>query len=284
MGLSIKSSTGKTEPPLEPAIGLIPAAGAGSRIAPLPMSKELYPVGFGRALGGRFGPKASAEYLLERMAIAGVREAFVILRPGKWDIPAYLGDGSAFGIRTAYLTVHVPYGVPFTLDQAFPFIRERSVVLGFPDILLWPEDAYAGVLKRLHHGSADAVLGLFPTQEPNKVGIVEMDTEGRVRGIFEKSSRTDLPYMWAIAVWKPSFTDFLHLQVQGLLQSLHVERHSQKTIPAAGVTEIPIGDILHASIQAGLRVEAEVFRNGRYIDIGTPENLCRAIRQEHGYS
>jgi len=267
-------------------IGLIPAAGLGSRIAPLPMSKELYPVGFGETSSGRTGPKAAAEYLLERMAIAGVGEAFVILRPGKWDIPAYLGDGSGFGIRTAYLTVHVQHGVPFTLDQAFPFIHGCWVALGFPDILFWPEDAYATLLQRLGGSSADAVLGLFPTKEPHKVGVVDIDTEGRVRGIYEKSGRTDLPYMWAIAVWKPSFTEFLHLQIQDLLQTLHGDQHpqAQERIVAAGVAEVPIGDILHAAIAAGLRVEAEVFRDGCYLDIGTPENLYRAIRQEHGHS
>jgi glucose-1-phosphate thymidylyltransferase len=105
-------------------IGLIPAAGRASRLSPLPMSKELYPIGFSRARGEVTSPKVVSQYLLERMAGAGVREAYFILRPGKWDIPGYFGDGSGTGVRLAYLTVHVPFGVPFTLNQAVP-VRAR---------------------------------------------------------------------------------------------------------------------------------------------------------------
>ena len=42
-------------------------------------------------------------------------------------------------------------------------------------------------------------------------------------------------------------------------------------------TELPIGDVIHQAIEAGLRVEAEPFEQGSYLDIGTPENLRRAI-------
>jgi glucose-1-phosphate thymidylyltransferase len=241
------------------------------------MSKELFPVGFGATPEGRPRPKAVCEYLLERMAIAGAQQVFIVLRPGKWDIPAYLGDGSAFGIRTAYLVVHVPFGVPFTLDQSFPFVGERWVALGFPDILFWPDNAYAVVIQRLRDGAADAVLGLFPTDEPEKVGVVDVDITGRVHGIYEKSGRTDLPYMWAIAVWKPSFTKFLHNYVATALRTMSFERGPPKT--SASYIETPIGDILHAAIGAGLRLEAEIFHEGRYIDIGTPENLYRATTQ-----
>ena len=78
-------------------IGLIPAAGQASRVAPLPCSKELFPIGFHperREHGGR--PKAVAHYLLEKMRLAGVSKVYFVLRTGKWDIPAYFGDGSEF--------------------------------------------------------------------------------------------------------------------------------------------------------------------------------------------
>ncbi len=43
-------------------IGLIPAAGQATRLAPLPCSKELYPIGLERG-GAR--PKVVCEYLLD---------------------------------------------------------------------------------------------------------------------------------------------------------------------------------------------------------------------------
>jgi len=124
----------------------------------------------------------------------------LILRPGKWDIPAFLGDGSAVGLRLAYLTVHVPFGVLFSLNQAYPFVRDAVVLMGFPDILFAPEDAYQRLLERAEETGADVVLGLFPTDQPEKAGVVEFDESGRVMGIYEKSSLTHLRYMGAIAL------------------------------------------------------------------------------------
>ncbi|HEY9877895.1 MAG TPA: sugar phosphate nucleotidyltransferase [Leptolyngbyaceae cyanobacterium] len=259
-------------------VGLMPAAGQGTRISPLPMSKELFPIGF-RSVGNgsELRPKVTCHYLLEKMQRAGVMEAMVILRPGKWDIPAYLGDGSWLGMRLAYLTVHVPFGVPFSLNQAYPFVRDAIVVMGFPDILFEPEDAFARLLHRLSSNGADVVLGLFPTDQPQKVGLVEFDAAGRVSGIFEKSQLTHLKFMWAIAVWQPTFTEFMHQFVEAQLQKLlgSVDPQSLKELPP--YQETPIGDVIQAAIQAGLKVEAEAFATGHYLDIGTPENLAKAV-------
>ena len=95
-----------------PIIGLLPAAGQGTRISPLPMSKELFPIGF-RPVPGKVGlrPKLVCHYLLEKMQRAGADQAFFILRPDKWDIPNFLGDGAELGMHLGYVTVHVPFGV-----------------------------------------------------------------------------------------------------------------------------------------------------------------------------
>lgn len=244
------------------------------------MSKELFPIGFGSVEGRRFRPKVVSHYLLERMASAGVREAFFIIRPGKWDIPAYFGDGSAIGIRLAYLTVHVPFGVPFTLNQAFPFVRYGTIAVGFPDILFWPENAYDGLLRRLWDSGADVVLGLFPTHEPSQVGIVDVDDRGLVRGLYEKSTLTHLPFMWAMAVWKPEFTAFLHEFVEAELRIRRDQQSAHGQNDFQPRSELPIGDVIHAAIQSGMRVEAEAFPEGHYIDIGTPENLAKAIQRQ----
>lgn len=261
-------------------VGLIPAAGQGTRLSPLPMSKELFPLGF-RTVADQGGPrpKVVCHYLLEAMHQGGVQDAFIILRPGKWDIPGFLGDGSDLGLRLAYLTVHVPFGVPFSLNQAYPFLQGATVVMGFPDILVQPVTAYQTLLQRLHQGGADIVLGLFPTDQPEKVGVVDFDPAGQVLGIYEKSNLTHLPYMWAIAAWRPSFSEFLHQFVTARQRQLIGDRapHGLKTLPP--YTETPIGDVIHAALKAGLQVEAEPFPQGTYLDIGTPENLSTAIQQ-----
>lgn len=261
-------------------IGLIPAAGQGTRISPLPMSKELFPIGF-QTVGDRPGlrPKVVCQYLLEKMRLAGITEAILILRPGKWDIPAYLGDGAQLQMHLAYLTVHVPFGVPFSLNQAYPFIQDAIVATGFPDILFHPDHAYQALLNHLNHSDADVVLGVFPTDQPEKVGVVDWDASGRVSQIIEKSPHTTLRHMWAIAVWQPTFTHFLHNFIQARQQEWIGDQVPQlmSTIPSQ--TEIPIGDVVQAAIHAGLRVEAEVFADGTYLDIGTSENLIAAVHQ-----
>jgi glucose-1-phosphate thymidylyltransferase len=145
-----------------PRIGLIPA-GDGSRIAPIPCSKELYPVGFGRADNNEsVRPKVVSHYLLEKMRVANITKAFIILREGKWDIPTYFRDGKVLDMNLAYLMMDLPFGVPYTLDQAYPFVKDNLVALGFPDILFRPDDAYMKLLSKQEESGAD-IVGLFPS-------------------------------------------------------------------------------------------------------------------------
>jgi glucose-1-phosphate thymidylyltransferase len=64
-------------------IGLIPAAGQATRIAPLPCSKELYSVGFSSMNSGQdLRPKVVCHYLLEKMRLAGIHKIYIFY-PGK---------------------------------------------------------------------------------------------------------------------------------------------------------------------------------------------------------
>ncbi|MGD1910391.1 MAG: NDP-sugar synthase [Rivularia sp. (in: cyanobacteria)] len=263
-----------------PLIGLIPAGGKATRISPLPLSKELYPVGF-REDGDQntqinhqnnnknnLRPKVVSHYLLEKMQLAGIDKAYFILRQGKWDIPAYFGDGAMLSMNLGYLIMGLPYGVPFTLDSAYPFVKDAIVALGFPDILFEPKDAYLQILNRLEVSQADVVLGLFPTDKPEKAGMVDFDNKGKVNSIIEKPLHSDLRFMWGIAVWKPEFTEFLHEYL--------IEIKQDENLPQ--LPEIPIGNVIQSAISKGLQVEAESFTNGNYLDIGTPDDLIRAVR------
>jgi len=256
-------------PPQE-VIGLLPAGGQATRISPLPCSKELYPIGFRSQADGSLRPKVVSHYLLEKMHIAGIRKAFFLLRPGKWDIPAYFGDGNLVDLDLGYLVVGLPFGVPYTLDRAYPFVKDAAIAMGFPDILFQPDDTYKRLLARLYAGNADIAINLLPFEHPHKGGMVDFDDRGRVRQIIEKPAQSDLRYSWCAAVWKPSFTEFLHQFVA----ELEVERHNSSAPPR----EVPIGDAIQAAIDAGLQVEAEICDRKPYLDIGTPADLQRAIR------
>lgn len=247
-------------------IGLIPAGGKANRIAPLPCSKELYPVGF-RTIPGSEGvrPKVVMHYLLEKMEKGGISKAYVILREGKWDIPSYWRDGSMVAMDLAYLVLSLPFGVPYTLDRAYGFVRSAIVAFGFPDILFEAEDAYAVLLERQACRNADLVLGLFPAERPEISDIVDSDSEGRVRRILAKPGDTHLRRTWGIAVWSPVFTEFLHRYVAD-----HKDTAAEKP-------EVSLGEVIAEAIEAGLHVEAEEVSTLPYLDIGTPDSLVRGI-------
>ncbi|HRV95997.1 MAG TPA: hypothetical protein P5526_27850, partial [Anaerolineae bacterium] len=63
-------------------IGLMPSGGQANRLAPLPGSKELYPVGF-RPTNEGPRPKVVCAYLLEALRRAGASKTYIILREGK---------------------------------------------------------------------------------------------------------------------------------------------------------------------------------------------------------
>ena len=153
-------------------IGVLPAAGKGERIAPLPCSKELFPVGFQKTEDGDTRhPKVVSHYLLEKMQAVGANKAFIVLRAGKWDIPAYFGDGEIVDMHLAYLMMNRQDGAPFTLDQAYPFLENDIVLFGFPDILFRPVNAFDRLLVQQEKTEAEIVLGLFPADKPYRFAI-----------------------------------------------------------------------------------------------------------------
>jgi glucose-1-phosphate thymidylyltransferase len=60
--------------------GIVPAAGAGSRIQPLAFSKELLPVG-SRLEGEAERPRAVSEYVVERMILGGADRICFVIAP-----------------------------------------------------------------------------------------------------------------------------------------------------------------------------------------------------------
>jgi glucose-1-phosphate thymidylyltransferase len=250
-------------------VGIVPAAGRATRISPLPCSKELYPIALRRGeLGAR--PKVVSHYLFEHMRQAGIRKAYVILRGGKWDIPAYFGDGTALlHMHLAYLMMYQPFGSPFTLDQAYPFVQESIVALGFPDIVFWPDDIFVHVIARRAQSDADVVLGLVPCDRPHTADMIEIEGTGRVRRFVIKQRETSLRYTWVVAIWMPMFTQFMHDYLDEAIRSGEATRR-----------ELFVGDVMQAAIDRGMHVDSVTFSEGGYVDIGSPEMLERIHRGE----
>ena len=253
-------------------IGLIPCGGFATRIAPLPCSKELLPVGLAKTTDGSLRPKVVSQYLLEKMREAGVRKAFVILRNGKWDIPQYYGDGTRLGMNLGYLMMGRPYGPPYTVDQAYPFVRKARIAFGFPDILLQPQDIFTRALKRMSATQAALVLGLYPAHKTWLWHRVTTDRSGRVRQISFNPGETTAKVGWLFAVWNSTFTEFLH-------QYLKSPRTSAEKADTGLPKELTFGAVFQAAIAEGLPTQSVAFRRPTYLDIGTPEDLRRVTTQ-----
>ncbi|NEM99190.1 sugar phosphate nucleotidyltransferase [Pontibacter burrus] len=245
-------------------IGIIPAAGLGSRLGQMPFSKELYPLGF-KADGA---PKVVSEYLLELMQQAGAEQVYFIVRNGKWDIPGYYGDGCNYSIAFAYILMNRPYGTPFSVDQAYSFVRDKTIVFGFPDIIVEPANVFPELVQKQHETGAAIVLGLFTVAHPHKWDMVEADLDGSVKTIVSKPEKSDLTMAWCVAVWSAEFTEFMH----GYLQQL------EPKFIAGELTEIPMGAVIQAAIVAGMQVQSVHFPEGSCLDMGTPEDLKLAIK------
>jgi glucose-1-phosphate thymidylyltransferase len=248
-------------------IGVIPAAGRATRISPLPLSKEIFPVGFQKDNKGKItGPKVVCSYLLEKMRAAGVNNIYIILRKGKWDIPDYLGNGGEYNINIAYLIQGLPYGEPYTIDQAYTFVKEAMIAFGYPDVLFEPDDAFTKLLSQLRKSEADVILGVFPTDRPQKVDMIDIDDEGNVREIVIKPQQTNLRYSWGIAVWNPAFTNFMHKYLPNKIDSLEKQQ------------EISMGDVIQAAIYEGMRIKGLQVSDRPLLDIGTSDDLLRAMK------
>jgi len=195
------------------------------------------------------------------MRVAGASRAFVVIGGGKWDVPAFLGDGSRVGLDVAYLVIDDSPSTAHTIARACGHLGSATTVLGFPDLVLRPDDALATVVERHRVGDADVVLGLFTTHEPSLFDMVETAEETVLR-IIIKPAATNLRMTWLVAAWGHMFTRFLNQWV---------DAHPMGE--AAPGRELYIGDAMQAAIEAGLTVVGMEISEGGYDDAGVPGKM-----------
>lgn len=169
--------------------GIIPAAGAGSRIQPLAFSKELLPVG-SQACDGQERPRAVSEYLVERMILGGARKLCFVISPGKGDILEYYGS-RLWGADIAYVVQSHPAGLCDAVFRAASLIpADEEVVIGLPDTIWMPVDA----LRDLPDGVLSFLL--FPVRRPELFDAVLTDDRGRVTEIQVKKTKAASNWIW----------------------------------------------------------------------------------------
>ena len=255
--------------------GLIAAGGVASRLGALPCSKEIFP------LANHFNNDrimVVCDNLIQYYKNAGITNIHFILRKGKWDIPQLLGDGSDNEVNLSYHIMKLPFGTPFTLDQAYPFVKDKNIAMGFPDIIMRPKNAFLKIKEKLIKSKADVVLGVFPIEYYWKWDMLDFE-KGKIKEIDIKSKRSELKYGWSIAVWTPALTEFMHTFLKDVL----VQSNAGKRILSDGSErELYVGDVFVEAMKAGFNFEHVMFEDGYTTDIGTHEEMTEYLRKNIG--
>jgi dTDP-glucose pyrophosphorylase len=170
-------------------LGIVPAAGRGSRIQPLGFSKELLPVG-SRVEDMVERPCAVSEYLVQRMIEGGADKICFVIGPGKSDILEYYAGG--YGESSAVFVVQpTPAGLCDAIFRAASLVRDdEPVLIGLPDTVWYPENGFCALPDdRL------AFL-LFPVDHPELFDAVVVDQQDLVREIQVKQQNAASKWVW----------------------------------------------------------------------------------------
>jgi glucose-1-phosphate thymidylyltransferase len=234
-------------------LGIVPAAGAGSRIQPLAFSKELLPVG-SRRDGICERPRAVSEYLLERMLCAEVTKICFVIAPGKSDILEYFG--AKFGtVRLCYTVQAEPAGLCDAIFSGLPLVHaDEPVLIGLPDTIWFPIDGL-----RALPGDLLSFL-LFPVEQPQFFDAVIVDDSDRVREIQVKQAHPRSHWVWgAFKMPGAVLIDLYQLW----------QRRDRR--------DEYFGTLVNAYLAQG--GQAVALRTGRaYVDVGTLDGYRAAMR------